>query len=101
MSIQRGSTPVHIFKTSVDLREADVVYITYQQDGVTVVEKDKEDCEISEDKIQVELSQEDTLLFSRPSKVRIQVRARFHDGTAIVSNIILTDVGTVLKNGVI
>lgn len=101
MSIQRGSTPVHIFQTSVDLREAEVIYITYQQAGRTIIEKDKSDCQVSEDKIEVTLSQEETLQLKHSYGVSIQVRARFNDGTAIVSNIIHTDVGTLLKNGVI
>lgn len=101
MSIQRGSTPVHIFHTSVDLRDADVLFITYQQAGKTVVEKDKSDCEVSEDKFQLQLTQEETLMFNPEHSVRIQVRARFVDDTAIVSNIIHTDVGKLLKSGVI
>lgn len=101
MSIQRGSTPVHIFKTSADLTDADVIFITYQQAGRTIIEKDKSDCQVSKEQIQVMLTQEETLLLKHSYGVSIQVRARFNDGTAIVSNIIHTDVGTLLKNGVI
>lgn len=101
MAIQRGSTPTHIFNTSVDLRDADAIYITYQQAGRTIVEKDKSDIEVFEDKVQVHLSQDDTLLFSTNLYVHIQVRAKFMDGTAIVSNIISARAGKLLKQGVI
>ena len=51
--------------------------------------------------LEVELSQEDTLAFKQTKDVEIQIRARFLDGHAIKSNIMVTDVSKVLKEGVI
>ena len=101
MSVKRGSTPVHIFKTSIDLTEAVEIYITYTQAGHTIVEKSLSDCTVTAEQIEVRLTQEETLKFDARYSIKIQVRAKYADETAIVSNIIKTDVGVILKDGVI
>lgn len=96
----RGTTPLNIFTVDADLTTAEVIYITYTQGIVKVLEKTIEDIDITSTKLTVHLSQEDTLKFNS-SNVMIQIRARFPDGTAIASNIIYTTVEQILKDGVI
>ena len=49
----RGTTPTHEFNTNVDLTDAKIVYITYMQNGETVVEKTIDDATIDGDKVTV------------------------------------------------
>lgn len=98
----RGTTPAHTFTTDTDLSEADVIYITYKQNGQIVLEKTKAD--ITFDTVQQEytmtvgLSQAETLALD-DSQVAIQIRARFSDGRAIASNVISVPVRQILKDG--
>lgn len=97
--MRRGTTPTHIFHTGVDLREADVLYVTYTQNRKVCVEKDISDCTITADSVEVQLSQAETLSFGAYGEVYIQIRAGFPDGSRIASNIIKTTVETILKDG--
>lgn len=99
--ISRGTTPTNTFNVNIDLRDAEVVYITYAQNGRVIFEKTKEDMVITETEIVVELSQEDTLKFSENNRIRIQIRARYPNGDAVKSNMINTNTDELLKGGVI
>ena len=96
----RGTTPLNIFTVDADLTTAEVIYITYKQGCQVVIEKDKDEIEVTANKLTVRLSQEDTLKFDY-REVEIQIRARYSNGTAIASNIIKTTVEHILKDGVI
>lgn len=102
----RGTTPTNIFKTDQDLSDADVVYITYEQMNVPVIEKKKSDIIFGQEDdmftLTVKLTQDDTLaLNDKVKSVNIQIRARYPDGTAIASKVVSTSVEEVLKDGVI
>lgn len=109
--MNRGTTPVCRFKTDLDLSTAEVIYVTFQQVDKrlyktvkeNLIEKTKADLvELTEDHIAFGLSQEDTLkLHDCPDKVRIQIRARWASGGAAASNIMVTSVEEILKEGVI
>ena len=95
----RGTTPTHVFETDVDLSDAEVLYVTYRQ-GTIVVEKTKDDCEVTSDSVSVKLTQKETLLFKAGNyNTEVQIRARFADGTAVASNTIDLDVSPILKRG--
>ena len=97
--MKRGSTPVHIFRTNVDLTGARV-YVTYSQNGRAVVEKTGEDVAVMQDMVIVRLSQKDTLSFRASCHtVQMQIRYVFSDGTADASDIMEAEVGEVLKDG--
>lgn len=98
--MRRGTTPRHTFQVDIDLTDAEV-YITYAQNGSTVLEKTEENATISADKIIVELSQTDTLLFSAGVDVEIQIRYKKPNGTADASDIITVPVERILKDGAI
>lgn len=105
MSIPRGTTPINYFTVPLDLSDAAVVYLTYAQNGKTVVEKEKEDITFTAEdetyEMSVQLTQADTLAFCDKSPVDMQIRVRFADGNAIESTIMRTSVDRILKDGVI
>ena len=101
MSITRGATITNEFTVPVDLTTAKVLYITYQQSGKTVLEKELEDCTITSDKVTVEFSQEDSLVFRENKPIKIQIRAKLLDDSALVSCVIETTASELLKEGVI
>lgn len=98
--ITRGTTPGNTFMVPIDLTTCDVIYITYSQYGATVFEIEKDDIEVSADKLVVSLTQEQTLALKKGA-VSIQIRARYPDGTAVASDIINTTTEEILKDGVI
>lgn len=101
MSITRGATITNVFDVSIDLTDAVVLYITYKQYGRTVLEKQLEDCTVTQDKVTVDLTQAESLKFAENKPVQIQIRARLSDNSAHVSNIMKTTASELLKEGVI
>ena len=113
--MRRGTTPLHKFYVDADLSDLDVLYITYEQNGSVVLEKELEEVEINveEKMISTRLSQDETLLFDATGKngtmseftfinddrVRIQIRWRRNDDRAYASDIITTTVEEILKDG--
>ena len=97
--MRRGTTPTHIFKTKVDLTGATEMFITYEQDSKTVVEKSIEDITIEPEQLTVRLSQADTLAFSTIGEVEIQCAAKMPPDTVLRSKIIRRSVGKILKEG--
>lgn len=104
--MRRGTTPTNTFDVDVELETADVIYITYKQNGHTVIEKTIDDITITPkegdqpETLSVELTQSETLRL-KSGEVSIQIRARFPDGTAVASNIMDVPVDVILKEGVI
>lgn len=95
----RGTTPTHVFKTNIDLSDAEVIFITYKQQGKILVEKTIDDVTLTAEEVSVKLTQEDTLAFDEHSNVKLQIRARFADGTAVACPVIERPVGDILKEG--
>lgn len=61
--MHRGTTPINIFRTDVDLTNASVLFITYKQNGKVILEKSIDEVKIQNNIVSVYLSQKDTLLF--------------------------------------
>ena len=99
--MRRGTTPTHTFNTDIDLSEASVIWLTYKQNGKVLFTKEISDMTITAESISVTLTQEETLMFETDRNVKIQIRARFSDGSAIASNVIQTSANAILKEGVI
>lgn len=110
--IGRGTTPVQPFTTSIDLTTAVVLYITYKQAGKIRIEKTLEDCTITPTSVTTKLTQEETLQLIQDESVllngktetpdvEIQIRARLANGEVVRSNIMVSDVGRILKGGAI
>ena len=77
----------------------EVLFITYAQDGKTILEKNIADVTYDGEKITVPFTQDDTLAFQTAKHVEIQIRARFPDGSAVASNILKVPVERILKEG--
>lgn len=101
MIIPKGCTVVNTFTVPFNREDIDVIYITYQQSGRTIIEKTVSDCVFRDGKILVDLSQEDTLLFNNSYIIQIQIRIRLKNGVATKSNIINVNTDELLKKGVI
>ena len=97
--MRRGTTPTNIFNANIDLTGATAIYVTYQQYNKTVIEKTIDDVTIDGEVISVPLTQIETLNLIPDVPVRIQVRAVLQDGNRVTSNILSTNVETVLKEG--
>lgn len=98
--MRRGTTPTHTIQTDMDLTDAEVLYITYRQNGKNVIEKSLHDgIVVMSDSVNVKLSQADTLAFSHRGEVLIQIRAGFADGSRLASNVMHTTVDEILKDG--
>lgn len=97
-----GTTPTHTFTVDVDLRYAVEIWITYQQNNKNIINKTLADgIEVYEDRLVVALTQEDTLEFYQMNPVKIQIRAKFGDGSVIKSIVINTTSDECLKREVI
>lgn len=99
--MRRGTTPIHTFTTDLDLTDAAIIWITYKVGGKIVIDKSKEDLDVTAEEISFRLTQEETLKLINGDRVRIQIRARFEDGTAVASNVMETTAREILKDGVI
>lgn len=97
----RGTTPTLVFDVDADLTSAQVIYITLRQIGRDAIEKTQEDITVEAARLTVRLTQAETLALEPGLPVEIQIRARFPDGSAIASNVMRTDAGRILKEGVI
>lgn len=97
----RGTTPTHTFTFSVDLSDVKDFVITYVQNGKIILEKKKSDCTISENKIVVTLTQEETLKFDHKTMVELQAKVLMTGGTVVASNIFTTNVSRILNEEVL
>ena len=100
--MRRGTNPV----LTVELPEAitiSALYITFQQNRQTVLEKDLTNVTYEQESgtITLPLSQEDTLLFSELEPVWVQIRLRDNLGNAVASEPMRVNVGEIFKDGVI
>lgn len=99
--ITRGTTYTDVFNTDISLVTAEQIYITYTQWNKVVLEKDKSQLRVHENKVELDLTQDETLSFDPKANLKIQIRAKFPNGVAIASPIMECDVGRILKEGVI
>lgn len=100
--MRRGTNPVLTF----ELPEAitiSALYITFQQNRQTVLEKDLTNVTYEQESgtITLPFSQEDTLLFSEFEPVWVQIRLRDNLGNAVASEPMRVNVGEIFKDGVI
>ena len=98
--INKGCTAKHRFPFDSTKFDLAALYVTYQQNGHTVLEKTIDDVELEPDAIVVAISQNDSLKFdSRRGLVRIQIRIKTVDGYTSKSNVMTASVDELLKDG--
>ena len=106
---RRGTTPTHIFKTSVDLSNAQELYLTYKQGDLVRIEKTLADVTIEpieddpkfQSLVKVVLTQADTLGLKESEFVDVQARVKFPNEKALASDILNIPVRGILKEGII
>lgn len=105
--IIRGTTPTIVFDidTELDLNEIAELWITFKTKvGTRLREKtftlDDVSLDDEQKTITLPLTQEDTLHFSE-STMQVQIRLRLNNDLAYASDIVDTEIGKILKDGVI
>lgn len=100
--MRRGTNPLLTFELPEPITIS-ALYITFQQNGTTVLEKTLTDAEYNAETgvINLPLTQEDTLLFSDTVPMWVQIRLRDNLGNAVASEPMRVDVGEIYKDGVI
>jgi len=95
----RGTTPTLKFGIPFASALVEVLYVTFNQDGQTILEKDINSVQLTNKEITAMLTQADTLKFKEDEIVEMQVRIRTTDGGSFASNIIKINAGRILKDG--
>lgn len=78
----RGTTPTYTFlmPEGVDLTQADSIYVTFcKTDDTLIMTKTGDDLEVSEEKVEVFLTQEETLAFPNDN-VQVQLNWIYQNG---------------------
>ena len=80
----RGTNPIHYYETPYTAEDIVRVSITYRQKGQNIVKKSMEDCLIEENRIEVQLTQEETMRFAE-GEALAQVKLRTKNGEILRS----------------
>lgn len=100
-TIRRGSTPRLEFDVpELEMRLTSALYLTFAQEGRTMLEMEVADVILGEGKIWVQLQQADTLALM-PGFATAQLRILFADGSAVASDKMIYRVQDAIKQGVI
>lgn len=99
--MRRGTTPTHIFTLPFGTDTVDKIRVVYKQDGEVKIVKSEADADITENKISVKLSQEETLSLNSDSKTHIQLRILTSGGDALASKVYIKHTGECLDDEVL
>lgn len=102
--IYRGTTPTLTFEVPFEPTTAKKIWITFEQDDKEIFTIEKENCTFNGNIIEVTLRQEQTLALSADFYVVMQIRVSFNGedfDKADASEYVKTEVGEILKDGVI
>lgn len=97
--MRQGTTPTLSITTNFDLNEAKKIQVVIRQNGY-IITKENEDLYIEDGKIQVTLSQEETLKFNTGT-CNIQLRILTNDDVAVASQIYQVKIFEILNKEVI
>lgn len=101
--MRRGTTPTLTFTTPYAAENIVNGYITFNQRGTTVLEKQipGDGVTVNDNSIALELTQEETLLFTANMSMpaQAQIRLLLQGGTATASNIVEIPICAILKDG--
>lgn len=97
----RGTTPTITFNLPFAVSLIDKIWVTFSQFNAEVFTIENVGLEMKDLTISVKLTQEQTLLLNHNFNVDIQLRILTKNSEAMASNIIKTDIGRILKEGVI
>lgn len=94
----RGTTPKLKFTIPFRTDLIEVGYVTFNQYGKTVLEKDNSTWNMTGYEVAIDLTQKETLLFGDDEPVEIQVAIRQEDGTVFRSMIAKSHISRILKD---
>lgn len=80
-----GSTPTHVFTIPFDTVHLKGIRIIYSQNDKILLIKTMEDCTLEDQKILLQLTQEETYLFERGVTAEVQLRLLTSDNTCLTS----------------
>lgn len=83
--VVRGSTPSHEFDIMYGRQYITDVWITYGQNNKEIFTKTLEDCEFENNIVRVQLTQEETYMFSPRYKLDIQIKIELFDDKVQIS----------------
>ena len=83
--MRQGTTPRHTFELPFGVDVIDKVRVIYSQNGINKLIKEKGDCILEGNTVQVNLTQEDTFLFDCRYPVKLQVRVLTIGGDALAT----------------
>ena len=99
--IYRGTTHDFAFELGADLTSVSHMWVTLSQFGREILTKDLDDITITDNTINVHLTQENTLALKPNTRVYIQVRYLLQNSNAEITETIWRNVKDCLKDGVI
>ena len=95
----RGTTPTFTFRLPFACEQITVLNLCFAQQGQVVLEKELPDCTAEGNRVQVTLTEEETLLFDdKKGMVEMQLRVGCGN-TRLASNIMRVSVERILKEG--
>ena len=98
----KGSTPSIYFNTNALLKNIKIIDIQFYQRGIQILEKTNKDITVvSDNRVKVKLSQEETLLLSAKFPINTQLRILYNDNAAVASEIGEFMIEEVLNNEVL
>lgn len=99
--MRRGTTPTLSFTTPYAAEMVQSGYITFKQRGDVVLEKELSDPAVTvlDNKIKLDLTQAETLLFSAACPCKVQARLILATGKRAASCVVAFDPGEILKEG--
>ena len=99
--MRRGTTPTLKFKTPYSSSLIDGGFVTFRQRGKVVIDKPLDDSSVTieDNKISVDLSQEETLSLTTVDDVDAQIRIILTTGKRAASNVVHIPVFEILKDG--
>ena len=80
----RGTTPIHYYEIPYYQNEIEKISVSYSQKGKKIVVKREDECDMLDNCIQVQLTQEDTFLF-RAGLAQVQIRVKLNSGDVLRS----------------
>lgn len=82
-TIIRGTTPKHEFELSYPQEFVKDVRVSYGQNNQSVLTKTLAECKLMGNVLSIDLTQEETFLFSPEKRVAIEIRVQLIDGAVI------------------
>ena len=82
-TVVRGTTPTHDFELSYPAEFVKDVRVSYGQDNQSVITKTLTECRLEDNVLSIDLTQEETFLFSPSKRIAIEIRVQLIDGTVI------------------